>query len=223
MRTLGAALAAIGGGLKDIFTPRLLPLTMLCLVVAISLTAGAAWAAFEYLLPLIPDGGWLWTAVNWLAGAGVVVLAIVLAPSVSMLTGGALFDIAAARVERATNAPPGRMVSIGEGIANGARIALPALGLNLIAIPFYFVPVLNLIVFFGLNGILMGREYFSLAAVRRMSWTEAKALRSRNRVSVFLVGLVASIIPFVAPLFGASAMTRLVTALSARSDTPSAS
>ena len=73
-----------------------------------------------------------------------------------------------------------------------------------------FVPVVNLVWFLSLNGYLMGREYFSLAAVRRMAWAEARALRGRNGAAVFLVGLVCSLVPFVAPLVGASAMTRLV-------------
>ncbi|PZO48774.1 MAG: hypothetical protein DCF16_15760 [Alphaproteobacteria bacterium] len=59
----------------------------------------------------------------------------------------------------------------------------------------------------------MGREYFSLAAVRRMPFTEARSLRARNGASIFLVGLACSFIPFVAPLVGASAMTRLVKSL----------
>ncbi len=74
------------------------------------------------------------------------------------------------------------------------------------------MPVVNIVWFLGLNGYLMGREYFSLAAIRRMPWAEARRLRARNGLSVFLVGLVCSFIPFVAPLVGASAMTRLVQA-----------
>jgi len=58
----------------------------------------------------------------------------------------------------------------------------------------------------------MGREYFSLAAVRRMTFDQARRLRTRHRASIFFVGLACSFIPFVAPLVGASAMTRLVQA-----------
>ena len=81
-----------------------------------------------------------------------------------------------------------------------------------------FVPVVNILWFLALNGYLMGREYFSLAAVRRMSWKEARRLRARYAAPVFFVGVVAAIVPFFAPLFGASAMTRLISSLSARSD-----
>ncbi|MGE0830410.1 MAG: EI24 domain-containing protein [Hyphomonadaceae bacterium] len=214
---MNAMFAAMGAGLRDIFAPRLLPLTILCVALAFALTGAAAWAAFRYLLPLIPESGgwigWLLDAAQALAGVGVVILAIVLAPGVSMFLGALLFDVAAARVEKAIGAPTGRIAPLHEGALNGLRIALPAIALNLLALPLLFVPIVNVVAFLWLNGFLMGREYFSLAAVRRMGWAEARALRRRAGLRVTILGIVAAILPFVAPLYGASAMTRFVQAL----------
>lgn len=211
------AFAAILGGLKDVIFGRLTGLAILNLIIAATLTALAAGALIRYVVPLIPEGGgWLGyvsTAGEFVAGVAVIVLAVALSPAVSMLVGGVLFDIAAERVEKKIGAPKARAVPLHEGVLNGVRIALPALAFNLIAIPFYFVPVVNAIVFYGLNGFLMGREYAAQAAARHMRYAEALALRKRHRLAVFLVGLACSIIPFVAPLVGASAMTRLVNAL----------
>ncbi len=220
MNGVGAAFRAIGGGVSDVFSSRLGGLAALCLVLALAATVGAAWAAFRFLLPMIPEGegwqAWVWNAAEVLGGAGILILSILLAPAVSMFVGGALFDVAAERIEKrvSPDLPRGRMVPLHEGLWNGLRIAAPALVLNLISLPLLFVPVVNLVWFLGLNGFLMGREYAALAAVRRMSWVEARALRRRAPVAVFLVGLACSIVPFVAPLIGAGAMTRLVTALS---------
>ncbi len=208
------AATSILGGLGDVFRGRLAWLAALNLAVALAVTATAAWAVMRYLVPLIPDGsGWLTyiaQAGEVVAGVAVVVVAVVLSPAVSMAVGGALFDVAAARIERAEGLPEGRLVPIQEGLLNGLRIAWPALLFNLIALPLMFVPVVNLISFLGLNGYLMGREYFSLAAVRRMPWAEARALRKRYALPIFMVGLFAAILPFVAPLFGAAAMTRML-------------
>jgi CysZ protein len=213
------AFAAILGGLKDVIFGRLTGLAILNLVIAVTLTALAAGALIRYVVPLIPEGGgWLGyvsTAGEFVAGVAVIVLAVALSPAVSMLVGGVLFDIAAERVEKKIGAPKARAVPLHEGVLNGARIALPALAFNLIAIPFYFVPVVNAIVFYGLNGFLMGREYVTQAAARHMRYADAVALRKRHRLAVFLVGLACSIIPFVAPLVGASAMARLVNSLRA--------
>lgn len=209
-----ATLAAIAGGIRDTFGGKLGGFAALCFVVSVAATVAAAWAAFRFLLPLLPEGeGWmryLWNVAEWLSGAGVVILAIVLAPTISMIVGSMLFDIAAARVEKDVGLPPGRMVSVGEGLANGLRIAWLPLVLNVATLPLLFIPVVNIVWFVTLNGYLMGREYFSLAAVRRMPFDEARRLRTRHRASIFFVGLACSFIPFVAPLVGASAMTRLV-------------
>lgn len=215
---MNRAITAIAGGVKDVAFGRLTLLALLNFAIAVSLTALAAWMVITYAVPLIPDGaGWVRnvsTAGEFMASVAVVVLAIALSPAISMVVGGVLFfDIATERVEKKIGAPKGRMVPMHQALWNNVRIALPALVLNVIVIPLYFVPVLNAIVFWSLNGFLMGREYATVIAARRMSYRDAVALRKRNSFSVFLVGLACSFIPFFAPLVGASAMTRLVNTL----------
>lgn len=215
---MNRAITAIAGGVKDVAFGRLTLLALLNFAIAVSLTVLAAWAVIAYAVPLIPDGaGWarnVSVAGEFVASVAIVVLAIALSPAISMVVGGVLFfDIATERVEKKIGAPKGRMVPVHQALWNNVRIALPALVLNVIVIPLYFVPVLNAIVFWSLNGFLMGREYATVIAARRMSYAEAVALRKRNSFSVFLVGLACSFIPFFAPLVGASAMTRLVNTL----------
>jgi CysZ protein len=211
------AMTAILGGLKDVIFGRLTLFAIANLVVAGTITVFAARAALGYVLPLIPDlEGWLGYASmagSFVAGVVVVVLALALSPAISMIVGGVIFDLAAERVEKKIGAPKARVVPIQEGIRNGARIALPALALNLIVIPLYFIPVINALVFYGLNGFLMGREYATITAARHMSYQDAVALRKRHGLDVFFVGLACSLVPFLAPLVGASAMTRLVQSL----------
>jgi CysZ protein len=211
------AMAAILGGLKDVIFGRLTLFALANLIVALTITVFAARAGLTYLVPLIPDGGgwlgYLSMAGSMVASIVVVVLAVALSPAVSMVVGGMLFDFAAERVEKKIGAPKGRIVPIQEGLLNGLRIALPALLLNLLVIPLYFIPVINAITFYTLNGFLMGREYATITAARQMRFQEAVALRKRHGLSVFMVGLACSLVPFVAPLVGASAMTRLVQSL----------
>lgn len=208
------AFAAILGGLKDVIFGRLTLFAICNLIVAVAITATAATLLIRFVVPLIPDGGgWLGyvsVAGEFAASVAVIVLAIALSPAISMVVGGVLFDFAAERVEKAIAAPPGRMVPVQESILNGLRIALPALVLNLIVIPLYFIPVINAVTFYTLNGFLMGREYATITAARHMPFAEAVALRKRHGAAVFAVGLACSFIPFFAPLVGASAMTRLV-------------
>ncbi|PKP80928.1 MAG: hypothetical protein CVT79_12995 [Alphaproteobacteria bacterium HGW-Alphaproteobacteria-18] len=208
------AISAILGGVRDVAFGRLTLFAVFNLVLALALTGGSAFAIIRYGVPLIPDGaGWLGyvsTAGEVAASLILIVLASALSPAASMIVGGFLFDFAAERVEKAIGAPKARAVPLTEGVGNGLKIALPALLLNLLVIPLYFVPVVNVFVFILLNGALMGREYATLAAARQMSFKEAVRLRNRHGASVFLVGLACSVIPFFAPLVGASAMVRLV-------------
>lgn len=205
---------AILGGLGDVFRGRLSWLAVVNLVVAALLTIAIAWAGMRFVVPLIPAGaGWLGhvsAAGTFAANLLAVVLAVALSPAISMAVGGVLFDVAVARIERQVSLAEPRSPSLQEGLANGLRIAGLPLVLNVISLPLLFVPVVNFIWFLALNGYLMGREYFSLAALRRMSWEEARVLRRKHRGAIFAIGLFAAILPFVAPLFGASAMTRFL-------------
>lgn len=212
------AMTAVLGGLKDVIFGSLSWLAIINLVVAVTITVFAARAGLQYIVPLVPDAsGWLGyisMAGSAVASFVVVVLAIALSPAISMLVGGVLFDFAAERVETKIGVPKARAVPIQEGVLNGLRIALPALALNLLVIPLYFIPVVNAVTFYTLNGYLMGREYATITAARQhMSYADAVAFRKRHGGAVFMVGLACSIIPFVAPLVGASAMTRLIHAL----------
>lgn len=219
-----AAFVAILGGLKDVIFGRLTWLAIVNLIVAVTIVVLLAQAGLRYLVPLIPDSaGWLGYAS--MAGAAfasfaVIVIAVALSPAISMIVGGVMFDVAAARVEKAIGAPVARNVPLHEGFLNGVRIALPALALNLLAVPLYFIPGVNALVFYSLNGFLMGREYATVAAARHMPYADAVALRKRHGGAVFAVGLACSFIPFVAPLVGASAMTRLVSGLTSHSRRP---
>lgn len=210
------AFAAILGGLKDVIFGRLTWLALLNLVVALTITISAATAIIRYVVPMIPDGagwfGYLSTAGEFAASIAVAVLALALSPAISMIVGGVLFDLAAERVEKKLGIAGAQGVPLHHGLLNGLRIGIPALVVNLIVLPLYLIPVINALVFYGLNGFLMGREYLTQTAVRRMSFADAVALRKRKGLSVFLIGLACSFIPFFAPLVGASAMTRFINA-----------
>jgi CysZ protein len=70
--------------------------------------------------------------------------------------------------------------------------------------------------FFVLNGYLLGREYFELAAMRHLPFPEAVNLRRQRSFDVFIAGMIVAV--FVAvpllnlftPLFATAFMTRTV-------------
>lgn len=186
---MGRAVTSIGGALKDVLFGRLTLLALVNLVLAGVIAGSTVVAAIHYLQPLIPHApGWLgftYDTARFLLGAGSVVLGVALSPAASMFVGGLLFDFAAERVEKAIGAPPARKPKLLEGLITGIRVAIPSLLLNILCAPIYLIPGVNLLVFYSVNGYLMGRDYAMLAALRRLPFKDALRLRRGARFSVF--------------------------------------
>ena len=76
-----------------------------------------------------------------------------------------------------------------------------------------FLPVLAPFIFWATNGYLLGREYFQMAFVWRISQNEAKLLFQRNRGTIWFTGILIAIplsVPFVGliiPVLGAATFT----------------
>ncbi|MCP6769345.1 EI24 domain-containing protein, partial [Klebsiella pneumoniae] len=73
-------------------------------------------------------------------------------------------------------------------VIEGIKIALLSLVVYLFALPFLLFGGFGALIFFFATAYLLGREYFELAAMRFHPVAEAKALRRRNRGTVFAAG-----------------------------------
>lgn len=183
----------------------------------------AGWFALARLR--LTDIPYLDPAIDVLGGLAVLVLAALLFPAAATAIVGLFLDDVAAAVERKhfPKMPPPRAQGAAEAAWAGIRFALIALALNVVALPLYlvllFVPPLNLFVFYGVNGYLVGREYFELAASRRLPPEEARELRRAHRGRLFLAGaltaflLTVPLVNLVAPIVGTAAMVHLFEAL----------
>jgi len=71
---------------------------------------------------------------------------------------------------------------------------------NLVALAIYLgVAPLAPLVFWIVNGFLLGREYFQLVALRRVDRAEAAALRRKHFATIWLTG-TAMAVPLSIPL-----------------------
>lgn len=146
--------------------------------------------------------GWLDTAVDVLGIFAAFIVALALFPAIAaMIVSFLLEDVArAVEARHYPQLPPAREQGIGEALASGLRLGGLALALNLLALPLYFVPLLNVFVFYGLNGYLLGREYFELVAYRRLDSAAVRALWRRYRGRLCLAGVAITFlvsIPFI--------------------------
>ena len=160
-------------------------------------------------------------ALEILSAVGVLVLAVVLYPVATTAIVGFFLEDVAESVERRhyPGLPPAAGQSAVQSIWAGAKFALIALALNLLVLPLYLIAPLIPFVFYGVNGYLVGREYFELAASRRLPPEDVRKLRQAHRLRIFLAGVLTAFlltVPFVnlaAPIIGTAAMVHVFEAL----------
>lgn len=115
---------------------------------------------------------------------------------------------------------PARDQTVTETIRITLKFAGLSIVLNLLALPLFllllFIPPFNLFVFYGLNGYLLGREYYELVAYRRLAPQTADRLRRTVAVKLFVVGVVIAVLMsvpvlnLIVPIVATAAMVHLV-------------
>src|SRR5690242_18383555 len=165
-------LYALLRSVEELFTPPLRGVVVLSLALAVASFA-ALWVGVAVLLHNTALFGW-WPAdslVDLLGALAVLVLSWLLFPAIVTMVMGFFLDRVAGAVE-ALDYPgrgPPRPVPISETVKTTARLMGLTIVLNLLALPVYvLLPGVNFFVFLGLNGYLLGREYFEVVALRRL-------------------------------------------------------
>lgn len=161
---------------------------------------------------------WAEGVVDFLGIFAALGLTWILFPAVSGATVGLMLERVAIAVEARhyPGLPVARAGGLAEGLISGAKLTALMVVLNILALPLYLFPVINFLVFYGMNGYLLGREYFELAALRRMAGAEARDLRKVRGLGVFLSGVVIAflltlpVVNLLAPIIGTAAMVHLV-------------
>ncbi len=159
---------------------------------------GADWGAWS---------DWAEWGVDLLSGAALLFLVWITFPGAVGIVTGLLLERVANRIEAQhyPGQPPAREQGVWESVRLALTFALISIGLNLLALPVYFfLPVINLLVFYALNGYLLGREYFELVALRRLDESSVRALRRSYQGSIFLAGAMIAFVTTV-PLLNLAA------------------
>lgn len=176
----------------------------------------------EASLPLIGEVTWL----NDLLSVGSFLLMMglsvfLMVPVASAITSMFLDEVADAVEARHYPAlPPVPGLSLWEGVKDTVNFLGVLLTANILALVLYllFAPA-ALFIFWGLNGFLLGREYFTLAAARRVGLVEAKRLRRRHGATIWAAGVLMAMplsVPLVnllVPILGAATFTHIFHAL----------
>ena len=206
----------------DTFAPEQRRPLFLSLGLALALLV-ALWIGASVLIDGIRVSGlaWLDWAAHVFGSLAALAVAWILYPAMSMLILGFFLDGVIAALERAhyPALPPVRRIGLTEAAVSGLRLAGLAIVINLVILPLYFAPAVGQVAYYGLNGWLVGREYFDQVALRRLERREALALWRAQHGAVIAAGVVIALllsVPFVnlvAPLTGAAFMLHRFEAL----------
>ena len=161
--------------------------------------------------------GWLQNLAEFGGVLGAIVVAWFLFPSVAAAIAGIFADevIDAVEAKHYPYLGPGRPVPVLSAVYDGLKLALIALVANMLALPFLIVFPVYVLITWGVNGWLLGREYFEMVALRRMDRASAHELHRRHNRTFTIAGVMIAVcltIPFVnllAPVLGAAFMVHI--------------
>jgi CysZ protein len=147
-----------------------------------------------------------------------LILSVVLmVPVASAFTGFFLEDVCrAVEAKHYPGLPPVPRPKFWDTVIETANFIGLLIAVNVLCIGFYVValPLIPLI-FWGANGLLLGREYFTLVASRRLGRPAAKALRQKHFWQVWMAGCLMAaplsipLVSLVIPVLGVATFTHL--------------
>jgi len=195
-----------------------LTLALLVAVYALVLWAIQALTGDTVTLPLIGPVGGLDTLLSLGSALLMLGLSVVLmVPVASAFLGLFLEDVAQAVEDRYyPGLPPAPRQPLGDVLIDTVNAFGLGVAVNVLAVGTLVVaPPVAPLVFWGLNGLVLGREYFTLAAMRRLGRDGARRLRARHRGRIWLAGtlmaapLSVPVVNLLVPLLGAATFTHL--------------
>ena len=193
----------------------------LCLLIGVG--AGFVWlgnymVGEEVWLPVLGEVRWIDDLVSWGAGFLLAALSIFLMiPVASAITSMFLDDVAdAVEAVHYPTLPQKPRTPFFDGLRDTVNFLGLLLVVNIAAIVLYliFAPV-ALLIFWAVNGFMLGREYYTLAAMRRVGRARARALRRRHMLTIWAAGtlmaipLTVPLLNLVIPILGAATFTHL--------------
>ncbi|UCH72813.1 MAG: EI24 domain-containing protein [Rhodospirillales bacterium] len=220
--------------LEQLTDPRLRGVLLLGVLGALAIFA-LLWAAVWWLLLAFDPSAvwglstiveWFGEAFDWIAGAAFIgamlVATFLMFPAVVTIVVGLFLDRVADAVEARhyRDLGPPRAQPLGETLLSTVKFAVVVVLLNILVLPLYLALILvpggSLVLYYLLNGYLVGREFFELAGFRRLPAGEATRLRRAYRSRVLIAGIVVTVmmtIPVVnllAPVVGTAFMVHVV-------------
>ena len=176
-------------------------------------------------IPWVGEITWVDDLLSW--GSLILMIGLsvfLMVPVASAMTGIFLEDVAeAVEARHYPDLPAAGRIPFFEA----AKDTLTFLGVLILAniaalILYLMLPPFAPLIFWAMNGFLLGREYFTVAAMRRVGRVRAAELRRRHLPTIWLAGtlmalpLTVPLVNLLVPILGAATFTHLYHGLTAR-------
>lgn len=185
--------------------------------------AGVAWWALQSFATFQWD--WANSAVRWLGGAAVLVLALMLFPASFGVVISVFMERIADIVESTHYPALGKAhgIPVWTAIRTGVVFLIAVIALNLVLLVPYLLALLffgsGAVLFYALNGWLTARLYYEQVALRRMSPPEVKSWRRANAGILWATGIVIAflgtipVVNLIVPVVATAAMVHVAQTL----------
>ncbi len=225
--------AAFFKALGQIGDPRFRKVLLLGVGLTIALLVGA-YAGLLWLIEALTGEStmifgyeitWLGDLLGWGSLLLMIVLsAFLMVPVASAITSMFLDEVAKAVEDKHyANLPPATRVPFYESLRDTLNFLGILIAANILALFVYaLIPPAAPFIFWALNGYLLGMEYITLVAIRRIGRTEAKAFRRKHLGTVWFAGTLMAIplsvplINLLIPILGAATFTHIYHGITAR-------
>jgi CysZ protein len=155
------------------------------------------------VLPWIGPVTFVDDVASWTAFGLMIVLSVILMVPVAAGVVGLFLDgiVSAVEARHYPNLPPVTELGLSEQVWDALVFFCVVVAANGIALAIYFLlPPFAPFIFWVVNGYLLGREYFTLVAMRRLGRKGAAALRERHMARIWIAGTLMAI-PLSIPVF----------------------
>ncbi len=204
--------------LRSLFVPGMLGIFIYSLLITILVLAGFI-AVVTYLTVAVPAwfGYEIASYFSVFGFFGSSIIAFILFPGIMPIIVNFFDEKIAGAIERKfyPHAKPVENPLMKE-LVHDAKFSLKAVLINIVLLPVYFfVPVVNIFIFYLVNGSLLGREFFVMVARRYMTIEKAEEMRRKYRTTILCGGVgltIMATIPLLnllAPFWGIAFMTHL--------------
>lgn len=163
------------------------------------------------------QGGAIANFLPWLGSIGASLIAWILFPAIMPVIINFFDDTIAFLIEEQDypKSLKGHEQAFWPKFWHDTRFSLFALGVNILVLPLYLVPVLNMCLFYFLNGYLLGREFFRMVARRHVSERESDTMYHNHSALIMTTGVLLAIMATIpvanlfAPFLGIAMMVHL--------------